>query len=116
MITQIAYGNDIFSLLSFICIIVPIIRKTIFNFFLTYFNFIIDFIHNKRYSVIFCNIVRHVQIVIRLLLSKEIAKYFMLKKEIPYRNDKILSNDVLLYKCNRYITCPEYTVTHPLFF
>ena len=61
---QIQYGNDIFWLLFFICIIVVTIRKRIFNYLQTYFSFIIETIYNTRYSVIFSNIVGHVQIVI----------------------------------------------------
>ena len=79
---QIQYGNDIFWLLFFICIIVVTIRKRIFNYLQTYFSFIIETIYNTRYSVIFSNIVGHVQIVILiwLLLSKEIAKIVYIEK------------------------------------
>ena len=79
---QIQYGNDIFYLLLLICIIVATKRKSIFNFLLIDCSFIIETIFNQRYSVIFCNIVGHVQIVILiwLLLSKEIVKIVYIEK------------------------------------
>ena len=57
-------------------------RKSIFNYLLTYFSFIIETIYNTRYSVTFCNIGGHVQIVIliSLLLSNELLKIVYIGK------------------------------------
>lgn len=82
-------------------IIVQCLKKKCIQFLLTYSSFIIDTIYNVRYTVTFCYIVRHVQILILIwfLLSKELLKIMITHCVWKWH---IFSTFLYLHNCSYY--------------